>query len=64
MWIRWLTFVTTALTVVKIKELMDREKQLENELAKVNKDNDALRELLNNSESNRHNSNAGEGSWD
>ena len=64
MWIRWLTFLTTALTVAKIKELMDREKQLKNELAKVNKDNDTLRELLNNSELNRHNSNAGEGSWD
>ena len=64
MWIRWLTFLTTALTVAKIRELIDREKQLKNELTKVNKDNDELRELLNNSESNRHNSNAGEGSRD
>jgi septal ring factor EnvC (AmiA/AmiB activator) len=45
--------------VAKIRELMDREKQLKNELEKVNKDNDALREQLNNSESNRHNGNAG-----
>ena len=61
MWIRWLTFLTTALTVAKIRELIDREKQLKNELTKVNKDNDELRELLNNSESNRHNDNGGEG---
>ena len=40
---------------------MDREKQLKNELAKVNKDNDELRELLNNLESDRHNGNGGEG---
>ena len=64
MWIRWLTFLTTAFTVAKIRELMDREKQLKNELAKVNKDNDELRGLLNSSESNRHNDNGGEGSRD
>jgi len=64
MWIRWLTFLTTAFTVAKIRELMDREKQLKNELAKVYKDNDELKELLNNSESNRHNGNGGEGSRD
>jgi hypothetical protein len=38
MWIRWLTFLTTAFTVAKIRELMDREKQLKNELAKVYKE--------------------------
>jgi K+-sensing histidine kinase KdpD len=64
MWIRWLTFLTTAFTVAKIRELMDREKQLKNELTKVIKDNDELRKLLNNSESNRHNGNGGEGSRD
>jgi cell shape-determining protein MreC len=61
MWIRWLTFLTTAFTVAKIRELLDREKQLKNELTKVIKDNDELRELLNNSESSRRNDNAGEG---
>jgi K+-sensing histidine kinase KdpD len=64
MWIRWLTFLTTALTVAKIRELIDREKQLKIELTKVNKDNDELRELLNNSESNRHNGNGGEATRD
>ena len=59
MGIRWLTFLITAFTVAKIRELMDREKQLKNELEKVNTDNDALREQLNNSESNRHNGNVG-----
>ena len=61
MWIRWLSFLTIALTMAKMRELMDREKQLRIELTKVIKDNDELRELLNNSESNRHNGNAGEG---
>jgi K+-sensing histidine kinase KdpD len=61
MWIRWLTFLTTALTVAKIRELIDREKQLKIELTKVIKDNDELRGLLNNSKSNRHNGNGGEG---
>ena len=46
MWIRWITFLTTAFTVSKIRELMEREKQLKIELTKVIKDNDALRELL------------------
>ena len=60
MWIRWLTFLTTAFTVAKIRELIDREKQLKIELTKVIKDNDELRGLLNNSESNKHNGNGGE----
>jgi hypothetical protein len=46
MWIRWITFLTTAFTVAKIRELMEREKQLKIELTKVIKDNDELRELL------------------
>jgi glucose-6-phosphate-specific signal transduction histidine kinase len=46
MWIRWITFLTTAFTVSKIRELMEREKQLKIELTKVIKDNDELRELL------------------
>jgi K+-sensing histidine kinase KdpD len=62
MWIRWLTFLTTAFTVAKIRELMDREKQLKIELTKVIKDNDELRGLLSNSASNRHNDNGDEGS--
>ncbi len=62
MWIRWLTFVTTALTVAKIRELIDREKQLKIELTTAIKDNDKLRGLLSNSASNRHNGNDGEGS--
>lgn len=60
MWIRWLTFLTTAFTVAKIRELMDREKQLKIELTKVIKNNDELRGLLCNCASNRHNGNGGE----
>jgi hypothetical protein len=52
MWIRWLTFLTTAFTVAKIRELMEREKQLKNELTKVIKDNNELRELLCNGKDN------------
>ena len=52
MWIRWITFLTTAFTVAKIRELMEREKQLKNELTKVIKDNDELRELLRNGKDN------------
>ena len=57
MWIRWLTFLTTAFTVAKIRELMDREKQLTLELTKAVKNNDELRKLLGNGASNRHNGN-------
>jgi hypothetical protein len=39
MWIRWLSFLTIALTTAKMKELMDREKQLRIELTKVINDN-------------------------
>jgi hypothetical protein len=52
MWIRWLTFLTTAFTVAKIRELVEREKQLKIELTKVIKDNDELRELLCNGKDN------------
>jgi hypothetical protein len=52
MWIRWITFLTTAFTVAKIRELMEREKQLKIELTKVIKDNDELRELLCNGKDN------------
>jgi K+-sensing histidine kinase KdpD len=55
MWIRWLTFLTTAFTVAKIRELMDREEQLKMELLKAVKDNDELRELLGNGALYRHN---------
>jgi hypothetical protein len=57
MWIRWLSFVTTALTVAKIRELIDREKQLKIELAAVIKENEKLRGLLYNNASNRHDGN-------
>jgi hypothetical protein len=57
---RWLTFLTTAFTVAKIRELMDREKQLKNELTKVIKDNDELRRMLCNGAANKHNGNGGE----
>jgi K+-sensing histidine kinase KdpD len=60
MWIRWLTFLTTAFTVAKIRELMDREKQLTLELTKVIKDNDELRGLLGNAASEQHNGNNNE----
>jgi len=52
MWIRWITFLTTAFTVAKIRELMEREKQLKIELTKVIKDNDELRDLLCNGKDN------------
>jgi hypothetical protein len=55
MWIRWLTFLTTAFTVAKIRELMDREKQLTTDLTKAIKDNDELRKLLGNGASNSRN---------
>jgi K+-sensing histidine kinase KdpD len=55
MWIRWLTFLTTAFMVAKIRELMDREEQLKMELLKAVKDNDELRELLGNGALYRHN---------
>jgi K+-sensing histidine kinase KdpD len=57
MWIRWLSFLTIALTMAKMRELMDREKQLQSELTKVIKDNDELKGLLLNSAPNRHNDN-------
>jgi K+-sensing histidine kinase KdpD len=57
MWIRWLTFLTTAFTVAKIRELINREKQLKIEMTKVIKENDELKGLLYNSTSNRHNGN-------
>ena len=60
MWIRWFTFLTTAFTVAKIRELLEREKQLKIELTKVTKDNDELRELLCNHASNFHNGNCDE----
>ena len=52
MWIRWITFLTTAFTVAKIRELMEREKQLKIDLTKVTKDNDELRKLLRNGKDN------------
>jgi hypothetical protein len=54
MWMRWLTFLTTAFTVAKIKELIDREKQLRIELIKAIKDNDELKKQLCNYASNRN----------
>jgi len=60
MWIRWLTFLTTAFTVAKIRELVDREKQLKSELEKFAKENDELKELLGNGASNGYKSNDGE----
>ena len=57
MWIRWLSFLTLALTVAKIRELMDNEKQFKIELTKIIKDNDELRRLLCNCASNRHKGN-------
>ena len=57
MWIRWITFLTTAFTVSKIRELMEREKQLKIELTKVIKENDELKGLLCNCASSRDNSN-------
>ena len=61
MWIRWLSFLTMALTVAKIRELMDREEQLKIKLTEVINDNGELRGLLYNCASNRHNGNGGEG---
>jgi hypothetical protein len=46
--------------VAKIRELIDREKQLKSELAKVAKENDELRVLLGNDASNGYNGNGGE----
>jgi len=62
MWMRWLTFLTTAFTVAKIRELVDREKHLRIELTKVIKENDELKVLFGNCASNRNNGNGGEGS--
>jgi len=60
MWIRWVTFLTTALTVAKIRELLDRENHLKMELTKVIKDNDELRRQLWGFAPDRQNSNDGE----